>query len=57
MTKTPKEAIESHPDAWNRFERAVDAAIKSGPKHRVAKKKKTVTVTTKQQKVVKKNRQ
>jgi hypothetical protein len=33
----PAKEIE-HPDAWSRFERAVDAAIKSGPKHRVAKK-------------------
>jgi hypothetical protein len=44
MAKTPKlknDEIELQPDAWNRFERAVDAAIKSGPKHRVAKKKKT----------------
>jgi len=41
MAKTdPTKEIE-RPDAWNRFERAVDAAIKSGPKHRVAKKKKT----------------
>lgn len=22
------------PDAWDRFERAVDAAVKSGPQHR-----------------------
>ena len=29
--------IEIHPDAWERFERAVDAAVKSGPKHRPAK--------------------
>lgn len=33
--------IELHPDGWQRFERAVDAAVKSGPKHRVAPKPKT----------------
>jgi hypothetical protein len=32
-TKPPQE-IERYPDAWERFERAVDAAIKGGPKHR-----------------------
>ena len=35
--------IELHADAWTRFERAVDAAVKSGPKHKTknaAKKKK-----------------
>jgi hypothetical protein len=41
MTKKPDvKEVELHPDAWKRFERAVDAAIKSGPQHRVAKKKK-----------------
>lgn len=30
------EDIETVPDSWERFERAVDAAIKSGPKHREA---------------------
>ena len=25
---------ELHSDGWGRFERAVDAAVKSGPKHR-----------------------
>lgn len=33
---TPKK-IEIHPDAQRRFERAVDAAIKSGPIHRKPK--------------------
>jgi hypothetical protein len=32
--------IELHADAWTRFERAVDAAVKSGPKHRAVKKAK-----------------
>jgi hypothetical protein len=30
--------IELHVDAWTRFERAVDAAVKSGPKHKTKKK-------------------
>jgi len=38
MAKTPKkpkpEDIETDPGAWDRFERAVDAAVRSGPKHR-----------------------
>jgi hypothetical protein len=29
--------IELIPDAWGRFERAVDVAVKSGPQHRSAK--------------------
>lgn len=32
--------FDTHPDAWQRFERAVDAGIKSGPKHRPTTKKK-----------------
>jgi hypothetical protein len=28
------ELDELHPDAWERFERNVDAAIKGGPQHR-----------------------
>jgi hypothetical protein len=39
MSKTPPKKepeFELRPDAWQRFERAVDAAIKSGPKHRAA---------------------
>jgi len=34
--KAPK--IELRPDGWDRFTRAVDAAVKSGPKHRPSKK-------------------
>jgi hypothetical protein len=34
--------VELRPDGWERFEKAVDAAVKSGPKRRSAKK-----VTTK----------
>jgi hypothetical protein len=40
MTKAPQKEIELHPDAWSRFERAVDAAIKSGPQHRKSAKPK-----------------
>ncbi len=37
--KVPKSSVDNdkpdaHPDAWARFERAVDAAVKSGPKHK-----------------------
>jgi hypothetical protein len=32
----PKE-IETLPDAWERFERAVDVVVKAKPNHRVAK--------------------
>ena len=33
--KKPKpEEIETDPGGWERFEHAVDAAVKSGPKHR-----------------------
>lgn len=36
----PKKAeIELLPDGWERFEGAVDAAVKSGPKHREGQKK------------------
>jgi hypothetical protein len=34
------EKLELRPDGWERFNRAVTAAAKSGPKHRVAKKRK-----------------
>jgi hypothetical protein len=30
--------LELRPDGWERFNRAVTAAAKSGPKHRVAKR-------------------
>jgi hypothetical protein len=43
MSKSvPVKDIELHPDAWERFERAVGAVAKTPPQHRVAKKKKTV---------------
>ena len=36
-SKKPKpEEIETEPGAWDRFEHAVDAAVKGGPKHRVS---------------------
>jgi hypothetical protein len=37
----PKEHIEFHPDAWERFERAASAVTKAPPQHRKAKKPKT----------------
>ena len=49
MTKPPKkpkpEEIETDPGAQERFEHAVDAAIKSGPKHRVSPKPRKTTQT------------
>jgi len=36
----PTKELELRPDGWERFDRAVTAAVKSGPKHRVAEKKK-----------------
>jgi hypothetical protein len=39
VTSDPKkEKIQLRPDGWERFDRAVTAAVKSGPKHRGAKK-------------------
>jgi hypothetical protein len=37
--KTPKvpEQIEARPHGWKRFEKAVDAAVKSDPRHRPGK--------------------
>jgi hypothetical protein len=34
-----KQDVEFHPDAWARFERAVDVVAKSPPQHRVKPKK------------------
>lgn len=38
VKKVKSEEIETDPGAWERFEHAVDAAVKSGPKHRTASK-------------------
>ena len=38
MTKNAPKEIELHPDAWERFERAVGAVAKAPPQHRHAKK-------------------
>jgi hypothetical protein len=38
MAKKPE--LELEPDAWQRFERAVDVVAKSPPQHRAAKKTK-----------------
>ena len=43
MEKDKAEKFESRPDGWAQFERAVDAAIKSGPKHKPAKIKEETT--------------
>jgi hypothetical protein len=32
-----EDALELRPDAWDRFERAVDVVTKSGPQHRPPK--------------------
>jgi hypothetical protein len=37
--KQPLPTFEARRDGWRRFETAVDAALKSGPKHRPAPKK------------------
>jgi hypothetical protein len=39
MAKTPAKELEIHPDAWARFERAVDVVAKSPPQHRTKKSK------------------
>jgi len=36
-SEQPK-AVDLRPDGWERFERAIDAAVKAGPKHKAAKK-------------------
>jgi hypothetical protein len=38
MAKPKEPEIALREDGWNRFTRAVDAAVKSGPKHRPSKK-------------------
>jgi hypothetical protein len=35
----PEKPVEIEPDAWERFERAVDVVIKTKPKHRPTKRK------------------
>jgi hypothetical protein len=48
MAKAPAKEIEFHPDAMQRFERAVTAVAKSPPQHRATKKKRAVTKAKKQ---------
>jgi hypothetical protein len=52
MAKVPSEnkKLEFEPDAWQRFERAVDVVAKSPPQHRVAKKKKKTAATKRKKK-------
>jgi hypothetical protein len=38
--KKQNRKIELEPDAWQRFERAVDVVAKSPPQHRIATKRK-----------------
>jgi hypothetical protein len=38
MSKSPSDKLEMLPDAWERFERAVDAVAKSGPQHKKREK-------------------
>jgi hypothetical protein len=45
LKSTKQTTVELHPDAWQRFERAVGVVAKSPPQHRVAKKKKTAKKT------------
>jgi hypothetical protein len=42
-SKSPIEEAELHPDAWNRFERAVDLAAKRSPSLKVAKPQKAMS--------------
>lgn len=37
--KSEKPHSETYPDAWDRFERAVDVVAKAPPQHRTAKSK------------------
>ena len=39
MGRPDQKKEDQRPDAWERFERAVDSAVKSGPKHRNATKR------------------
>jgi hypothetical protein len=43
MAKEPAPKIETYPDAWARFERAIDVVAKSPPQHRIKKKQKRKT--------------
>jgi hypothetical protein len=48
MAEKPKsKEIEFQPDAWQRFERAVDVVAKSPPQHREKPKKRKNPKTTK----------
>lgn len=39
-----KDDLEIVPDAWERFERAVDSAVKGGPMHRQARKERPASI-------------
>jgi hypothetical protein len=56
MVKEPRKPsdLEIHPDAWERFERAVDVVAKSPPQHRVKTENASKTTQTKRKKKRKK---
>jgi hypothetical protein len=43
----PAKGVELHPDAWERFERAVKVVAKSPPQHRVKEKPKAKKIVPK----------
>jgi len=49
MKKSTPTDLELRPDGWERFNRAVTAAVKSGPKHREKSKAKKAEKTNKSQ--------
>jgi hypothetical protein len=42
-TQAPAAGNDAHPDAWDRFERAVDMAVARSPLHKAAKPKKAAS--------------
>jgi hypothetical protein len=47
MAESDKKKIETHPDGWQRFERAVHVVAKSPPQHRKFKTSRKRKKTTK----------
>jgi len=54
MAKPTAPDRDQHPDAWERFTKAVDAAAVAGPKHKVAKRPRRKATTKKNQSRVEK---
>jgi hypothetical protein len=48
--KSTHKEVELAPDAWERFERAVDVVAKSPPQHRTKEKKRKPTIGQKERK-------